>query len=421
MSRRFAKLGRDVPVRSPWLHSPRLHLVLYAMLLVATPFLLLRGFLQSAIGDLGRSSLPLAGVQIPLVPVIGLIALGVLLIRFRAYLTPLRIAAGVIAVLMNALAQRYIDYYFDHKFYDLQQNWHYGAYAIFAFMAYRDLAPRGVRPARIILITYVLAICFSTTDEAFQLHMSGRAFEVNDIAKDGWGALIGMVVLYLGGTEPATIREHCRHMLHRRLRDYFANPPSLLFALIVFNFFFLYFAALHTNLEYWHIILLLALGAFVVTAAAVHFCQYRPFRYGLLTILALGIAVQSYFYVVHRHDDILYNRYGLTVYKGMPIVYFDVLIFPDGSFRLVDKKHWFSAREQGFFLRFKPDILLIGSGSEGLGGRGFPEQSASQFIYNPYLQRGTQVIIEKTPDACELFNRLKREHKNVLFVLHNTC
>ena len=24
-------------------------------------------------------------------------------------------------------------------------------------------------------------------------------------------------------------------------------------------------------------------------------------------------------------------------------------------------------------------------------------------------------------EACEFFNRLKREHKNVLFILHNTC
>ena len=65
--------------------------------------------------------------------------------------------------------------------------------------------------------------------------------------------------------------------------------------------------------------------------------------------------------------------------------------------------------------------IVIGSGADGLGGRGFIKESAHQFIYNPHTQRGTQVIILKTPEACQVFNRLKRERKNVLFVLHNTC
>jgi hypothetical protein len=109
------------------------------------------------------------------------------------------------------------------------------------------------------------------------------------------------------------------------------------------------------------------------------------------------------------------------VYKGIPIVFYDVMIFPNGTFRLVDKKHYFNSRDQTFFMEHKPDIIIIGSGAEGLGGRGFVKQSPHQFMYNPHIQRGTQVIILKTPEACEVFNRLKRERKNVLFVLHNTC
>ena len=71
-------------------------------------------------------------------------------------------------------------------------------------------------------------------------------------------------------------------------------------------------------------------------------------------------------------------------------------------------------------LRKGVDIIIIGSGMDGLGGKGFPDES-NFFKYNPFFKRGTQVIILKNSEACELFNRLKRENKNVLFILHNTC
>ena len=106
---------------------------------------------------------------------------------------------------------------------------------------------------------------------------------------------------------------------------------------------------------------------------------------------------------------------------GVPVVFFDVLVFPDGSFRPVDKKHYFNTRDHTFFLKRKPDILLIGSGYEGRGGKGFFDTTPNQFIYNPYIRQGTQLIILPTPDACELFNRMKRAQKNVLFVIHSTC
>jgi hypothetical protein len=87
----------------------------------------------------------------------------------------------------------------------------------------------------------------------------------------------------------------------------------------------------------------------------------------------------------------------------------------------VDKKHYFKSRDQTYLKRRRPDILIIGTGYRGLGGQGFPHQRGSGFIYNPYTQRGTQVIILKSREACALYNQLKRDGKNVLFVLHTTC
>jgi VanZ family protein len=394
---------------------------MYSVLLVVTPFLLLRRFLQDAIGRLGRSSFEIFQVEIPIVPTLGLIVLIIGLVYFRAHLTKRLIAAGFIALLMNALAQQVVDYYFDHKFYDLQQNWHYFAYTIFALVMHRDLAPRGVRASRRILITFCCALLFSTFDEVFQLNISGRAFEMNDIAKDCWGSLMGMALIYVGTDQSSAEAGAGRRFRHATLRGYLSHPHSVLLLLIVLTFPFLWIAALLTDLSYWMLTIGLALGIFAVLFGFFHISQYRWGRYALATILLVGVLGQGYSFFKYRAEEIVYSRYGLTVYKGIPLPFFDVIIFPDGTFRPVDKKHYFSARDRAFFLRQKADIILIGSGWRGMGGRGFPEQEISQFLYNPHTKRGTQVIILETPEACRVFNRLKEEQKSVLFTLHNTC
>jgi hypothetical protein len=416
-----ARHPRKPAARVHWIHSTRLHLVMYSMLLVATPFLMLRNFLQPNIARLSRFSFGIAGTDVPIILVVAAVLLIGGLILFRAHLTRLRILAGVIVVAMNAMAQQITDYYFDHEFYDLQQNWHYFAYATFAIMAYRDLAPRGIRPARIMLITFLLGVSFSTFDEAFQLGMSGRIFDMGDIAKDAWGTLMGIALLYVGGTEPKDLRDHRKQLRQPTWRGYFQNPLSLLVLLVVLGLLFLCFASLLEDRAYWLLIVLLTIGSFAVIFLLFHLSQRKPVRYAALAILLAAVLTQSYYFVRYRAEQIVHNRFGLTVYKGIPIPFFDVMIFPNGAFRPVAKKHFFSLRDQRFFLKQQTDIILIGSGAEGLGGRGFPQDVVSQFLYNPYTQRGTQVIILETPKACELFNRLKREQKSVLFILHNTC
>jgi VanZ family protein len=408
-------------VRLRWIHSTRLHVVLYSMLLIATPFLMLRHFLQSAIGRLSVSTFELGGIEVPIVPVAALVPVLLLLIRFRAGLTRLRILAGAVAVLMIALAQQITDYYLHQNFYDLQQNWHYVAYALFAFMMYRDLAPRGASLPRIMLATYCAALLFSTFDEGIQRYISSRVFDVSDIAKDVWGVLIGMTLLYLGGTRAGSLLSDWRPLRHRSLRGYVTHPFSLYVLMIVLAFFLLCSSSLLSDFRHWKLNILFPVSGFAVFFGLFHVSQYRWGKYSLLTILVAAGALQSYFFIKYRHEYIIYNRYGLTVYKGIPIVFFDVLFFPDGTFRLVDKKHEFNMRDQQFLLRLQTDIIVIGKGAYGRGGRGFYKQGVNQFVYNPHTQRGTQLIILNTPEACEVFNRLKRQGKNVLFVLHNTC
>ncbi len=403
------------------IHSTRLHAIMYGMLLVATPFVLLQNFLVEKIAEISSSSFELGNMELPISPILAAVLVIVLLVWLRSYLTWTRVLAAGIVVLMNALSQQITDYYFDHNFYDLQQNWHYFAYGIFAYMVYRDLAPRNVPPAKIMLITYLVALSLSAFDEVFQMHMSSRVFDVSDIAKDLWGSLMGIVFLYLIVTKPGTLARQWKRIRHRRLQDYLKNPPTLLVLMFAFAFLLLCYSSLLSEYEYFGYVILLTVVSFTAFLCLMHLSQYRIFKYALIAAFTCAVLLQAYFFVKYRSHNIVYNRHGLTVYKGIPILFFDAMIFPDGTFRLVDKKHYFNYRDQDFFKKQRTDIIVVSSGSRGEGGHGFPVKDPVQFVYNPYIQRGTQVIILKNSQACEMFNRLKDEGKNVLFILHNTC
>ena len=403
-----------------WIHSTRVHLVLFSMLLVATPLVMLRNFLQQGISKLSNLKLPVFGFELPLVLSLVVVAAVTLLIVYRKQLGVRHLIAAGVAVLMIALGQQVTDYYSDHRFYDLQQNWHYIAYGMFAFMMYRDLAPRGTPLPRIFLITFCCALLYSMFDEAFQKYINTRVFDISDIAKDAYGSVAGMVVLTLSGAHRHTLAAD-RRLRHARLIEYLRHPFSTLLIIFSFTFLLLMFGSLLSDDPYFLTALLISLGTLVFLWLAFHLTQFRVPRIILLVVFAAAIATQGYFLNRYWGSGIMSNRYGLTVYNGVPIPFFDVMIFPDGGFRLVDKKHEFNFRDRTFLLKQKTDILLISSGALGKGGNGFSSKAPSQFAFNPFTLRGTHVIILDNKRACDTFNRLKRDHKNVLFILHNTC
>ena len=414
------KKHRDTISGSSWIHSSRLHVVLYSLLLVLTPFVLLQNFLVELISKVSGSTFSLGDLDIPILPCLAVALLIVFVIIFRSRITRMWILAGAVAIGMIALAQQVTDFYFDHHFYDLQQNWHYMAYGIFAYMIYRDLTPRGRSRARIILITFFAALVFSAFDEIFQLFMSSRIFDISDIAKDVWGALAGITMIHMVGSRAHTLLANLKKIRQTTLRGYLRNPTGLLVFLFVLAFLFLCYSSLLTDSPYWYVTALFTAGSFVFLFALFHLSRFKPIKYGLISVLVALLIIQTYSLVRYHSANIAYNSYGLTVYKGIPIPFFDVMIYPDGFFRLVDKKHYFYQRDKAFFLKQRTDIILIGSGKDGLGGKGFTREK-TMFMYNPNIRKGTQVIILRTGEACRLFNRLKQEGKNVLFVLHNTC
>jgi hypothetical protein len=416
------KIGQsDRPSLPRGIHSPRVQLTLYSLLLVATPFIMLRNFLQSAIGKLSLSTFSVAGLTIPIVPTVAAAIVVVLLRIFRPRLTRRRLIAAAVAAALIALAQQITDFYFGHKFYELQVNWHYIAYGIFAFLAYRDLTSRGRPLARVILTTFGLAILYSTFDEGFQLAITNRIFDTSDIGKDAWGALTGITALLVAKDHKELAGGKWRRIRRPTLRAYFDHAPSVWVLIAASALFLLGFSSLLTEVGYTWGVLALTVASSVVFFLLLHLSQFRMIGRAMLALALIAFLAGAIQVVRHRDDDIVARRHGLTVYKGIPIPFFDVMIFPEGGFRLVDKKHYFNARDREFLNRRRADIVLIGSGYQGMGGRGFQQQRGSQFVYNHHTKVGTQIILLPTAEACDRYNQLKRQGKNVLFVIHTSC
>jgi len=99
--------------------------------------------------------------------------------------------------------------------------------------------------------------------------------------------------------------------------------------------------------------------------------------------------------------------------------YFDVMIYPDGGYRIVDKKNMFLVRDKQKLDDINPDILIIGTGAEGTGGKGFNEQRIFEFRANFKKQKIYQVIKMKNKDACAKYNELVSRNKKVLLILYH--
>jgi hypothetical protein len=62
----------------------------------------------------------------------------------------------------------------------------------------------------------------------------------------------------------------------------------------------------------------------------------------------------------------------------------------------------------------KPEYIIIGTGASGVVH--VPEE------IKEYIEKaGIKLIIEKTADACDIYNDLIKKNKKVCALLHNTC
>lgn len=95
----------------------------------------------------------------------------------------------------------------------------------------------------------------------------------------------------------------------------------------------------------------------------------------------------------------------------------DLILFPDKI-----KEDW--VREEGHFLQLKdlegvfetnPSIIIIGSGDNGM-------MKVSNDVYQKIEQSGATIVVDKTKQACDIYNSLSEEQKkSAVLALHLTC
>ncbi len=398
--------------------KPETHRILYILLLIATPFLLLQNYLQSLIGEFSNLTYSLFGLEIPVTVSIAVVLAITILGYTYKKLNRVRIMAWLFVLLLFWVGQKSTDFYFNHKFYELQYNWHYFAYAIFAYLNYRVLIKKKVADEKIILFTFLSALATSTIDELLQMPLSNRIFDMGDISKDLWGSVIGLIVIYfvLDNGRIAALGWKFRH---KTLKEYFQHPMSMLFLALVLAYIFMVVTALLTLTEFIAVSIFISLFVFLFLFSLFHLSQIRLWKRSFIMIALIGLGLQTYFFLSHDKQAILKQNNSTISYKNLPLVYFDVLIYPNGMFRLVDKKTSFNKRDQQTIFNMAEHIVIIGSGKDGEGGKGFPQEKEVQFIYDGNTMEGIQLIIQESDKACKTFNRLSVEGKRPLLILHN--
>ncbi len=395
--------------------------ILFTMLVVATPFVVVTKFLQGAVYAISHMSFTLLGHHIPFVAAGFITAFVAFLIWQRRNITPRRMVGSLIIVGMIALSQNVQDLYGGMSLYDLQRNWHYVAYSAYVYFFFRAFNLRNMPQYKAIVFSFLSAVGLSLFDELFQFFMSNRVFDVSDIAKDSWGCMMGLMMIFFVSETYGTIKLRNRRVWRKKILDYFRAPLPAMVMIGALSFLLIMISPLLTDHDQVLNFSIVVVAAYIVIFAVIHFTQYKPFRIAFISLVLVMLLLLSGSIIRNRDNYISHNSFGLLVYSGIPVPFFDLLIYPNGYPRLVDKKHFFNSQDKKFFLELEPSILLIGSGTSGNGGKGFNVEEGACFIFNQLNVKATQVIILETPEACKLYNRLRKAGKKVLFVIHSTC
>jgi len=205
---------------------------------------------------------------------------------------------------------------------------------------------------------------------------------------------------------------------NKKLKDYYSNPFSLLCLEIIFAYIFLFVASQITGEQYKFNVILITLLFFMIAFILVHIGRNKIIRWIIRGGLLLFIIIV---FIAARFGDSGAKciKPGYIKYNGLPLMYFDYMIFPNGGFRTVDKKVLFMLRDKQKIEDLGPDILLIGTGTKGQGGKGWSDNVATEMAYNSFKHEMYQIVKLPNRQACETFNRLKKQKKEVLFIIHN--
>jgi len=397
-------------------HITIINFYLFTILLIITPFLMLQNYLQNAIGRASRAAIELDFIRIPYVVIIAIIVLILFFYLSRKILTKKKLLYLGFILIFVAIGQMTSDYYFGHHFYDLQHNWHYIAYGIFSFVAFRRFSIKPTPTHKILFRIFIMALAISVFDEFIQVYISSRVFDLSDCGKDLWGNMAGSIFVFFFLEDGKGFPNY--RLRNKKLKEYFTNPFSLLCLEAIFAYSLLFVASQITDSVYIFNVIFITLLFFIIAFLLIHAGGNKIIRWIIRGSLLLIIVVV---FIAARFGDsgIKFVRPGYLNYNGIPLLYFDYMIFPNGTFRTVDKKDAFKLRDKQKIEHLDPDILLIGKGNKGQGGKGWNDILTTEMVYNTYKHKVYQIIKLPNRQACETFNRLKKQDKKVLFIIHN--
>ncbi|MEN8152137.1 MAG: hypothetical protein ABFS86_20135, partial [Planctomycetota bacterium] len=111
--------------------------------------------------------------------------------------------------------------------------------------------------------------------------------------------------------------------------------------------------------------------------------------------------------------EILMAQEGLTVYGIVPVPALDIVVGADGWLRFREKTHELSKAEVDRLVGelLPTDTVVIGTGWD------------EQMKVDPLIHMlpCDSVLIVRTPEAFDLYNKLRREGKRVVLIAHTTC
>ncbi len=105
-------------------------------------------------------------------------------------------------------------------------------------------------------------------------------------------------------------------------------------------------------------------------------------------------------------------RFGLLVYSAVPFPAVDLVVHANGMPAIRGSKaHFVDLAEIKPLLREGPDVLIIGTGYDGM----------VQVDEELLAMSAVQVLPLPTPQAVRRYNALKSEGKRVAAIIHSTC
>jgi len=395
------------------------HFVACAVICFVGPLVMVTGHFQQALRSFSHIQGTVFGFSIPLLPVLEGLALLTALPFLVAQATKQRILVVGILAAMFLYSWLITDVYIHLSLYDIQANYHYGAYVVVVLMFLRAFARRDVPKHKIVYRAFFTCYLVSLADEGFQRFVSYRVFDLNDTAKDALGTVMGLIVAYflLGWYGRISLRDLPRQ--RQNLRAYVQNPACAIVFVTALTVILLTLSSLFSSPSYWYIIVFGTAGLFAIALLLFHITRSPKGRRAVYAAVGVAAVAQLICLGIWWNDGIVYHSSWLTVCRGVPIPVCDVLIYPNGWPRPADKVHIGRGELHQCLVKYDPSIVLVGAYSRTPGT--LSEQPGARLEYSAERGRIVQVAASSPDEACDLYNRYTSEGKRVICVLRAAC